>query len=137
MTAGDGAEEALFRGPLPEGFSRRVLRVAPGLELCLELGRPPGAIAVVEQGELELECRAGTCRRFGPGSMIPIARLPRSHFRSVGRVPLVLVVVSRARPTATDEFLRGAGSYGQARDERSVARSHQAVVTTRRRGTHD
>jgi hypothetical protein len=113
MTSGDGAGEALFRGPLPEGFSRRVLRVAPGLELGLEPGRPPDAIVVVEQGELELECRAGTCRRFGHGSMIPLARLPLSRFRSVGPVPLVLVVVARARPWTTDEFRRDGGSYAE------------------------
>ena len=110
---GDGCDgEALFRGPLPEGFSRRVFRVAPGLELGLDPDRLPDAVVVVEQGELELECRAGTCRRFGRGSMIPIARLPVSHLRSVGAGPLVLVAVSRARPSATDEFRRGAGSYG-------------------------
>ena len=112
MTADASAGDALFRYPLPEGFSRRVFRVAPGLELGLERGRLPDAVVVVEQGELELECRAGTCRRFGRGSMIPIARLPISHLRSVGPGPLVLVAVSRARLRATDEFRRDAGSYG-------------------------
>jgi hypothetical protein len=97
---------ALFRGPLPQGFCRHVFRVAPGLELDLEPGGLPDAIVVVEQGELELECRAGTCRRFGRGSMIPIALLPVSHLRSVGPGPLVLVAVSRAPLRVTDEFLR-------------------------------
>jgi hypothetical protein len=111
MTAGESAGEALFRGPLPEGFCRRVFRVEPGLELGVEPGRLPDAIVVVEQGELELECPAGTCRRFRRGSMIPIARLPVAHLRSVGHRPLVLVAVSRARSNATDEFRRDAGSY--------------------------
>ena len=44
--------------------------------------------------------------------MIPIARLPVAHLRSVGPCPLVLVAVSRAPLTGTDEFLRVAGSYG-------------------------
>lgn len=112
MTADESAGGALFRGPLPAGFSRRLLRVAPGLELGLEPDRLPDSIVVVEQGELELECRAGTCRRFGHGSMIPIARLPIAHLRSVGSGPLVLVAVSRGQRRATDEFLRDAGSYG-------------------------
>jgi hypothetical protein len=99
---------ALFREPLPEGFSRRVFRAAPGRDLRLEPARLPDAILVVEQGELELECRAGACRRFGRGSMIPIARLPVAHLRSVGTGTLVLVAVSRA----SDEFLRDSGSYG-------------------------
>jgi hypothetical protein len=112
MTAEESAGDALFRGPLPEGFSRRVFSVAPGLELGLEPASLPDAIVVVEQGELELECQAGTCRRFGRGSMIPIARLPIAHIRSFGPDPLVLVAVSRARLRATDEFQRDAGSYG-------------------------
>ena len=112
MTADGSAGDALFRDPLPEGFARRVFRVAPGDELGLEPGRLPDAMWVVEQGELELECRSGTGRRFGPGSMIPIARLPITHLRSVGSGPLVLVAVSRGQPRTTDEFLRDAGSYG-------------------------
>ena len=110
MTLDESAGEALFRAPHPAGFSRRVLRVAPGLDLDLHLNDLPDAIVVVEQGELELECRAGTRRRFGRGSMIPIARLPVSRVHSVGPGPLVLVAVSRAPLQATDDFLRDAGS---------------------------
>jgi hypothetical protein len=111
MTADESAAGALFRGPLPAGFSRRVVRVAPGLELDFEEGGVHDAIVVVEQGEVELECRSGTRRRFGRGSMIPIARLPIAHLRSVGLDALVLVAVSRASLSGIDEFLRGSGSY--------------------------
>jgi hypothetical protein len=111
MTADESACDALFRDPLPDGFSRRILRVGPGLELGLERGGVRDAIVVVERGELELECRAGTCRRFGRGSMIPIARLPVTRLRSVGLGPLLLVAVSRAPRAGTDEFLRDPGSY--------------------------
>ena len=71
----------------------------------------PDAIVVVEEGVAELECRSGTRRRFGRGSMIPIARLPIAHLRSVGPGPLVLVAVSRASLSGIDEFLRDPGSY--------------------------
>jgi hypothetical protein len=111
MTARESAGDALFLDPLPAGFARRVLRLAPGLELDLEASGLPDAIVVVEKGEVELECRSGTRRRFGCGSMIPIARPPIAHLRSVGPGPLVLVAVSRASLTGTDEFLRGSGSY--------------------------
>ena len=112
MTGDERAGEALFRAPLKEGFSRRVFRVEPGLELGVEESPLPDAIVIVEQGELELECRAGTGRRFGPGSMIPLARLPVAHLRSVGPRPLVLVAVSRARLSASDQemFRPGRGS---------------------------
>jgi hypothetical protein len=111
MTADESAGDALFRDPLPAGFCRQVLRVAPGLEVDFEASGIPDAIVVVEEGEAELECRSGTRRRFGRGSMFPIARLPIAHLRSVGTGPLVLVAVSRAALRGTDEFLRGSGSY--------------------------
>jgi hypothetical protein len=112
MTVDGSAGDAFFRGPLPDGFSRRVFRVAPRLELCLEPGRLlDDAIVVVEEGELELECKAGARRRFGPGSMIPIARLSIAQLRSVGHGPLRLVAVSRALLPGTDEFLSDPGSY--------------------------
>jgi hypothetical protein len=112
LTADESAGEALFRASLPDGFSKRVLRVAPGLALGLKPGRLPDAIVVVERGELELVCRAGTCRRFGRGAMFPTAGLSFSHLRSLGPGHLVLVVVSRSRASATDDFRRDAGSYG-------------------------
>ena len=96
MTTAEGAGDALFADPLPAGFTRRVLRVAPGHELGVEPARLSEALVVVEQGAVELVCRAGTCRRFGRGSMLPIVLPPVSHLRSVGPGPLVLVAVSRA-----------------------------------------
>jgi hypothetical protein len=111
MAADEGAEGALFRDPLAEGFSKRVLRVEPEDELDLESVGLLDAIVVVEDGEAELECRSRTRRRFGRGSMIPIGRLPIAHIRSVGAGPLVLVAVSRASLPAADEFLRDSGSY--------------------------
>jgi hypothetical protein len=117
VTVDENGCEGLFRGPLPAGFSRRVFRVAPGRALGVEPGRLSDAIVLVEQGELELECRAGTCRRFGRGSMIPIARLPIAHLRNVGPGPLVLAAISRGRRRATDEFLRDAGLYGDDQND--------------------
>ena len=111
MSADDSSCDRLFRDPLPAGFARRVFRVASGHELDFDGRGVPDAIVLVEQGEAELECRAGTRRLFGRGSMIPIARLPVARVRNVGPDPLVLVAVSRASRAGTDEFLRGSGSY--------------------------
>ncbi len=115
MTA-DQSAYSLFPDPLPDGFSRRVFQGAPGRELGLEPASLPDAIVVVDQGELELECRAGTCQRFGPGSMIPIARLPVAHLRNVGPGRLVLVAVWRAPRPATDGFRPDAGSHHDRRN---------------------
>jgi hypothetical protein len=107
MTTDESAGGGLFRDPLPDGFTRLLFLVPPGHEVDLKPDRLPDGIAVVEQGELELECPAGVRRRFGRGSMIPIARLPVARLRSVGPGPLVLVAVSRG----TDDFPCGRGSY--------------------------
>jgi hypothetical protein len=96
MTTDEGAGDALFSDPLPAGFTRRVLRVVPGHELGVAPARLSEALVAVEQGAVELVCRAGTSRRFGRGSMLPIVLLPVSSLRSVGPGPLVLVAVARA-----------------------------------------
>jgi hypothetical protein len=111
MTPDESALPALVRDPLPEGFCRRVLRMAPGLEVGMDPRYPADTMVVVEQGTLELECQAGTRQRFGRGSMIPIAQLPVTRIRSVGPGTLVLVAVSRAPQQATDDFLRDGGSH--------------------------
>jgi hypothetical protein len=109
MSTDEGACDALLRDPLPLGFSRRVYRVAPGRSFAP--ARLSDAILLVEQGELQIECSAGTGRRFGRGSMIVIAGLPVARLRSAGLRPLILVAVSRARLDATDEFSRCVGSH--------------------------
>jgi hypothetical protein len=111
MSAGGRDGDALFRDPLPEGFLRHIVRLAPGAELDVDRIGAPDAIVIVDEGEAELECRAGGRRRFERGSMIPIARFPIRRIRSVGPGPLVLVVVSRASLGPTDEFPSGRGSY--------------------------
>ena len=107
MTANGSAGDALFRDPLPDGFAIRVYRAAPRRALRGEAAPPHDGLVVGEYAKLELACRAGVCRRFGRGSMIPIARLPVAHLRSVGSRPLVLVAVARA----SDEFRCVAGSH--------------------------
>jgi hypothetical protein len=105
----DGSPAALFHDPPPPGFWRSVVHVGTGVEL--DPGGLPDALVVVEQGELELECRSGSRRRFGRGSMIPIARFPIARMQSVGPDSLVLVAVSRATPGGTDDFPSDPGSY--------------------------
>jgi hypothetical protein len=107
MRADGYAGDALFRDPLPRRFARRVYRAAAGTDLALEPPPPLDALVVVDEGELELECRAGGRRRFGRGSMIPIGCLPVARLRSVGRQPLVLVAIARA----ADDFPHAPGSH--------------------------
>jgi len=89
--------DGLFAGPPPPGFRKRVIRLEPGAELELGSGDWVDAIVLVERGELELECRAGACRRYGRGALIPIAQLPLRVARNAGPAGVVLVAVSRDR----------------------------------------
>ena len=111
MSPRDRGSGELFRDPPPSGFSRCVVRIARGVELDLELRTPPDAILLVDEGEVELECRAGYRRRFGQGSLIPTTGPALARLRSVGARPLVLVAVSRSSPHGIDEFLGGPGSH--------------------------
>lgn len=107
MTASGRVDDALFRNPLPQGFVRLVYRAAPGREVLLIPAPPTDAIVLVERGELEIGCTAGGCRRFGHGSMIPLAHVPVARLRSVGARTLVLIAVARA----SDEFPNASGSH--------------------------
>jgi hypothetical protein len=111
MTAPESAGDALFRDPLPAGFCKGVLRVAPGFALDVDASCVTDAIVIVADGELELECRSGTSRRFGRGSMIPIGRLRIARVRNVGPRSLMVVAVLRCPLPASDEFLSDSGSY--------------------------
>jgi predicted enzyme related to lactoylglutathione lyase len=57
------------------------------------------AIVSVEEGELELECVSGSCRRFPSGSTLWLCDLPLRVLRCAGRERVLLVAVSRC-----DEF---------------------------------
>jgi len=106
MTGHDGGG-ALFRNPLPNGFSKRVYRAAPGRDVALAPVPPTDAILVVVHGTLEIECTAGGRRRFGRGALIPIAFIPVARLRSVGARTLVLAAVARSN----DEFPVATGSH--------------------------
>ena len=88
-----------FRGPLPPGFRRRRVTVAPGAMRAYDAGEWRDAIVLVEAGELDLVGRDGVGRRFGRGAVVALADLPLRALRNRGAEPAVLVAVTRG-----DEF---------------------------------
>jgi hypothetical protein len=80
---------------LPAGFERRVITVEPGGERPYDPAEWWDALVVVEQGEIELECRAGHLARFKHGDTLWLTGLPLRTLRNHGSVPAVLVAVSR------------------------------------------
>jgi hypothetical protein len=94
-----GHDRLAFPGRrLPPAFELRVVVLAPGHRRAHVHAGWRDALVVAERGELELECLGGSRRRFGRGSVLWLDGLPLRALHNPGRVPVVLVAVSRRRP---------------------------------------
>jgi hypothetical protein len=94
----DGHEPGfLLGGRVPPAFEVRAVAVAPGGERAYDETEWRDAIVVVERGEVELECRGGSRRRFGRGAVLWLAGLPLLALRNRGSEPALLAAVSRRR----------------------------------------
>jgi hypothetical protein len=82
------------REPSPR-FVARTVSFAPGCERRYARNEWADAIVVVQQGEIELVCLAGTCARFGAGAVLCFDSLPLRAVRNGGRGPALLIAVSR------------------------------------------
>jgi hypothetical protein len=86
---------------LPPRFRRVKTAVAPGATRPYDEAEWRDALVLVERGEIELECLAGTCCTFRRGAILWLTGLPLRALHNRGRAPAVLVAVSRR---GTDEF---------------------------------
>jgi hypothetical protein len=94
---------SLLERRLPPGFKRRVFVIAPGASRSYEAAEWRGAIVVVEQGQLELECLDGSRHRFGHGAVLWLDGLTLRALHNHGSARAVLVAVARrAAVTSTD-----------------------------------
>src|SRR5687767_7669536 len=85
---------------LPPSFELHLIALPPGGRRAYVESEWRGALVIVEQGEIEVECLAGGCRRFERGAVIWLAGLPLRalHNRSDGLT--LLAAVHRRRPLA-------------------------------------
>ena len=90
-----------FAGPVPAGFARRRITLAPRAELAFDAAAWADAIVRVERGTLELVGAPGVRRRFCAGAVLALAPLGLSALRNPGPEPVVLLAVTRR-----DEFSR-------------------------------
>jgi hypothetical protein len=81
--------------PLPPSLERRELAVPVGAARAYDPALWRDALVVVERGEIELECRGGSSRRFKRGDVLWLAGLPVRALRNRGPERTVLVAVSR------------------------------------------
>ena len=79
----------------PKGFRVRTLSLRPCAAIDYRQSDWDGALVIVEQGELEIECRSGVRVRFAEGSILAFAGLALRRLHNTGSGPLVLTAVSR------------------------------------------
>ena len=73
-----------FAGPVPAGFARRRITLAPRAALAFDAAAWTDAIVLVEHGTLELVGRAGVRRRLGAGDVLGAAEPGRGAGRAGG-----------------------------------------------------
>jgi hypothetical protein len=78
-------------------FERRTVTVAAGSERPYDPAEWFDALVVVQQGEVDLECRSGARVRFTPGDILWLTGLPLCTLRNPGPDAAVLVAISRIR----------------------------------------
>ena len=76
--------ELLQRPRLPTGFERWRVELAVGQQRPTDAAEWAGAIVLVEQGELQVDCLAGGSRTFVEGDLLVLGWLPLRRLRSVG-----------------------------------------------------
>jgi hypothetical protein len=79
-------------------FDRRVVTIEAGVERPFDEAEWRDTLVVVEEGELEIECRSGTRVRFARGDVLHLAGLGIRLLRGGGSEPVVLSAVSRRDP---------------------------------------
>jgi mannose-6-phosphate isomerase-like protein (cupin superfamily) len=82
--------------PLSERFDVLVVVLWPGEARPFRAAEWEDTVALVEDGEIELECTRGGRRRFGPGAVLPMGRLTLRTLHNPGSGPVRLTAVSRA-----------------------------------------
>ena len=97
MIESDGAPVSFVGRELPETFRVACIAIAAGGERRYLPGDWIDTLVVVEAGELELECEAGSRARFREGAVLVLHPLPLRTLRNPGGRALVLTAVSRRR----------------------------------------
>ncbi len=76
-------------------FQRRFVHLAPGSSRAHRDADWAGALIVVEEGAIELECVRGGRRRFETGAVLWLSGVPLRAMHNPGPDRAVLVAVSR------------------------------------------
>lgn len=94
---------------LPPSFRRRVVTIEPGGSRPHRRAEWRDALVVVLRGSLVLETPDGRLHGFGRGEVLWLDGIHARTLRNPGRVPTVLVAISRL---GTDPFRPDRPSHG-------------------------
>jgi len=86
---------ALLRGRLPAAFERWRVVVPPGIERPTSAAEWAGALVLIEQGVIEVDCHSGGYRRFVAGDLLALGWLPLKTIRNPTNEDAALVAVRR------------------------------------------
>ncbi|HUG47507.1 MAG TPA: hypothetical protein VMP67_03740 [Candidatus Limnocylindria bacterium] len=101
-----GLLELLQRPRLPAGFERWRVELGAGRQHPTDAAEWAGAMVLIEQGELEVECLAGGSRTFGEGDLLVLGWLPLRRLRNVGPRDVRLLAVRPVGRRPKDALLR-------------------------------
>jgi hypothetical protein len=104
---------ALLRGRLPAAFERWRVVVPPGFELPTTAAEWAGALVLIEQGAIEVDCHSGAFRRFVAGDLLALGWLPLKTIRNPTTEDAALIAVRRRGDVSTRRrFIRVRGVSG-------------------------
>lgn len=95
MPQTDDPSPALLRVALPESFERWRLVIAPGSTRMTAAEEWAGSVVLVESGEVEVGCLAGSRRTFVSGDLLALCWLPLETLSNPGPDEACLVAVRR------------------------------------------
>ena len=84
MSESEGLLELLQRPHLPAGFERWRVELRAGDQRPTDAAEWAGAMVLVEQGRLQVDCLAGGSRTFVEGDLLVLGWLPLRRLRNVG-----------------------------------------------------
>ena len=83
-------------GPLPRGFERRTVSLAPGELRASGAAEWSGALIVVDAGTVEVGCFAGASATFVAGDVLALSCLPLRWLRNPGADEALIVAIRRS-----------------------------------------
>jgi hypothetical protein len=92
---------ALTRSPLPQGFARRTIRLAPGEDMQFAPTWWRGTLVVIRTGCLEVTWSSGSSQRFDDGDVLWLDGLPVRLLGNPGRTETLLIGLRRTSPNTT------------------------------------